>query len=372
VRPLDPRVLPHLRPARVELVVVVLAQCAVGALVVAHAFALAALVVGVVSDPSGPGWHRAAVALLALTLARVALSAVVDTAAARAAGIVGTTLRRTVLRGALDLDADELARRRTGEVAVLATRGVAAVEPYLTRYLPALVVAGVLPVLTLLALATQDRTSAVVVALTLPLVPVFAVLVGLATRDRAERQWQALAQLSGHFVDVVRGLPTLVAHRRARAQSARIREVTDRYRRANGDVLKLAFASSAVLELVATLSVALVAVTVGLRLAAGDLGLQTALTVLLLAPEAYWPLRRVGAEFHAAAEGTATFEAIHRLTTTPHRPRGTTTPPPSPAPLELEDLTLTWPGRTVPAVRRLDARVPARGLTVLVGPSGCG
>jgi ATP-binding cassette subfamily C protein CydCD len=148
---------------------------------------------------------------------------------------------------------------------------------------------------------------------TLPLVPVFAVLVGLATRDRAARQWRLLSALSGHFVDVVRGLPTLVAFRRADVQSASIRSVTHRYREATKATLRLGFASSAVLELVATISVALVAVTVGLRLAAGSLTLDTALVVLLLAPEAYWPLRRVGAEFHAAAEGTATFEEVNRL-----------------------------------------------------------
>src|SRR5690349_21037944 len=124
-----------------------------------------------------------------------------------------------------------------------------------------------------------------------------------------------LASLSGHFVDVMRGLPTLVAFRRATAQSRTIREITDRYRRATLGTLRIAFASSAVLELVATLSVALVAVTVGVRLASGHLDLHTALLVLLLAPEAYWPLRRVGAEFHAAAEGVATFEAVAALTT---------------------------------------------------------
>ncbi len=152
--------------------------------------------------------------------------------------------------------------------------------------------------------------------------PVFAVLIGVTTRERADQQWAALTQLAGHFVDVVRGLPTLVAFRRATAQAPRIRAITDRYRRANQEVLRLAFASSAALELVATISVALVAVLTGLRLNAGGLDLQTALTVLLLAPEAYWPLRRVGAEFHAAAEGTATFEAVHALTTGPTRRHG--------------------------------------------------
>jgi ATP-binding cassette subfamily C protein CydCD len=163
----------------------------------------------------------------------------------------------------------------------------------------------VLPVVTLAAIAWLDPLSGLVVALTLPLVPVFAVLVGMTTRDRALHQWRSLEALSGHFLDVVRGLPTLVAHRRAGAQVDTIRSVTHRYRRATVDTLKVAFASSSVLELVATLSVALVAVTVGLRLASGSVDFRVALTVLLLAPEAYWPLRRVGAEFHAAAEGTA-------------------------------------------------------------------
>ena len=133
------------------------------------------------------------------------------------------------------------------------TRGVAAVEPYLTRYLPALVVAAVLPPATLLTMAAVDWPAALTAAVTLPLVPVFAVLVGLATRDRADRQWRLLSSLSGHFVDLVRGLPTLVSYNRAALQGARIRAVTARYRDATLATLKVAFASSAVLELVATL-----------------------------------------------------------------------------------------------------------------------
>src|SRR5699024_9845317 len=123
----------------------------------------------------------------------------------------------------------------------------------------------------------------------------------------------------------------LVVHRRAHAQAPTIRAVTERHRKASVDTLKLAFASSAALELIATISVALVAVAVGLRLAGGSMGLQTALTVLLLAPEAYWPLRRVGAEYHAAAEGTATFDAIHALT----RRVGANSHPTSPSRREL-------------------------------------
>ncbi|MXG88142.1 thiol reductant ABC exporter subunit CydD [Nocardioides flavescens] len=366
-RPLDPRVLPHLRPARGPLAVVVGGNLLAGVLVVAQAFAAAWLVAGLLTGPrTGEAWHPAAAALVATLLGRALVGWVVDVAAAAAAQRVGDGLRETLLRGVLDHASDV---RRSGEVGALATRGVAAVEPYLTRYLPALVLGVVLPVLTVVAMATQDLLAAGVVVATLPLVPVFAVLVGVETRQRAERQWQALAALSGHFVDVVRGLPTLVTHRRARAQTARIREVTDRYRRANRDLLGVAFASSAILELVATLSVALVAVVVGLRLADGGLDLRTALTLLLLAPEAYWPLRRVGAEFHAAAEGTATFEAIHALGSSQPPSRGLMAPR---GPLELAGASASWPGRERPAVAGVTATVPERGLTVLVGPSGCG
>jgi len=300
----------------VPLAGVVVAGVASGGLLVAQAFAVAALVTGLFEGAADQDWsaaQTAAVALGAVTIGRAVTSWVVDVLAARASAVVTTKLRRRVLTAALSLGPAALSRQRSGDVALLSTRGVAAVDPYLTRYLPALLLAATLPVLTVLAIATQDLWSAVIVVTTLPLVPIFAVLIGLSTRDRAQRQWRTLSALSGHFVDVMRGLPTLVVYRRAKAQSTSIRAITERYRRATNDTLKLAFASSAVLELVATLSVALVAVTVGLRLSAGSLDLGTALVVLLLAPEAYWPLRRVGAEFHAAAEGTATFEAVDEL-----------------------------------------------------------
>ena len=363
MRPSDPRLRAHLAPARRQLVGFAALGAVSGLLVIAQAWAVAGLVVATLRGDDLLGWAVATALLLA---ARGLAGGAGDVVAARAAAVVSTILRHRLVLATIAArhgDAD-------GERAVLTTRGVAAIEPYLTRYLPALVLAVVLPPLTVVAIATQDLLSAVIVLATLPLVPVFGALVGLATRDRAEEQWRAMAALSGHFLDVVRGLPTLVVHRRARAQSALIAEVTERYRRATLGTLRIAFASSAVLELVATLSVALVAVTVGVRLASGGVGLHTALVVLLLAPEAYWPLRRVGAEFHAAAEGTATFEAATEVL----EPLPDTVDHAAPygAALQLTGIEVTYPGRVVPALSLRSARVPPTGVTAISGPSGCG
>ncbi|HET6166773.1 MAG TPA: thiol reductant ABC exporter subunit CydD [Marmoricola sp.] len=373
MKPVDARVLPLLAPARSSLAGVVATAVAGGVLVVAQAFAVAALVSGLLAGPATGHWHAAGWWLLAITSARALVAAGADLSAARAAGQVTVSLRTTVLRAALDLGNTGLSQRRSGELGLLATRGVAAVEPYVTRFLPALVVATVLPPLTVAVVLGQDLWAGLIVAGTLPLVPVFAVLIGLATRDRADRQYRTLARLAGHFVDVVRGLPTLVTHNRAQAQSGRIRAVTDRYRRATLETLRLAFASSAALELIATLSVALVAVSVGLRLASGGLDLRTALVVLLLAPEAYWPLRRVGAEFHAASEGMATLVRVTDLleASTPE-PRVREDHRVDPVPIRIRDLVVTYPGSTRPALVLPEADIPATGITAVVGPSGCG
>ncbi|MFB9312708.1 thiol reductant ABC exporter subunit CydD [Nocardioides plantarum] len=363
MRPSDPRLRAQLAPARAPLAGVLGAGVLGSLLVIAQAWVVTGLVVAVVRGADLTVWGTATVAVLA---GRAGAGWVGDVLAARAAALVGTALRRRLLLAATSRPE----QAPTGEIAVLATRGVSAAEPYLTRYVPALVLACLLPPLTVVAIATQDLLSAVIVLATLPLVPVFGALVGLATRDRAARQWREMASLSGHFLDVVRGLPTLVAHRRARAQSVRIAEITERYRAASIQTLRVAFASSAVLELVATLSVALVAVTVGVRLASGGLGLHTALVVLLLAPEAYWPLRRVGAEFHAAAEGVATFERAHEIIAAADDAEGAAGD--RDGALVVRHLGVTYPGRARPALHDLDAVIAARGVTLVTGPSGCG
>ncbi|WP_256374427.1 ABC transporter transmembrane domain-containing protein, partial [Kytococcus sp. HMSC28H12] len=177
-------------------------------------------------------------------------------------------------------------------------------------YLPSLVAAGAVPVLVVAALAWVDLSSAVVVLLTLPLLPVFAALIGQATAAETDRRWRALDALAGHFLDVMRGLPTLVALGRAERQVRSIEEVGQAHRRATVRTLRTAFLTTAAMELLSTISVAIVAVFVGLRLAHGELGLMVGLAAILLAPEAYWPVRRVGADFHSAADGAQTLEEV--------------------------------------------------------------
>jgi ATP-binding cassette subfamily C protein CydCD len=363
MRPTDPRLRRHLVVAARPLLVVGAFGVLGALLLIAQAWAVTSLVLAVLHGGRVATW---AAVVAGLFVARGLVGWGSDAAAAQAAGLVGRGLRARIVATILG----GTSPASSGSLAALATRGVTSAEPYLTRYVPALVLAGVLPVLTLVALVLLDPASALIVLVTLPLIPVFGILVGLATRDRAESQWRALADLSGHFLDVMRGLPTLVAFRRARAQSRVIAAVTDRYRHRTLGTLRIAFASSAILETVATISVALVAVTVGIRLAAGHLDLRTALVVLLLAPEAYWPLRRVGAEFHAAAEGVATFEAVADLPAAP-----------APAPaahgaggaaIHVDALSVVYPGRSRPALGPVTLDLPARGVTAVVGPSGCG
>ena len=176
-----------------------------------------------------------------------------------------------------------------------------------------------MPVAVLAGWRLADWISAVVIAVTLPLIPVFAVLVGWHTKAQTQRQWRLLATLGGHFLDVVEGLPTLKVFGRAKAQEQVIGRVTDEHRAATMSTLRVAFLSALVLELSAAMATALVAVEVGLRLLAGHMGYETALLVLLLTPEAYLPLRAVGAQFHASMEGVAAAGRVFEILDTRRR-----------------------------------------------------
>jgi thiol reductant ABC exporter CydD subunit len=263
---------------------------------------------------------------------------------------------------------------RTGGLAVLATHGIDALDGYFSRYLPQAFLAVIVPVTVVGVVGGLDWISAAIIAATVPLVPLFMALVGASTAERTERQLQTLQRLAGRFLDAVAGLPTLKVFGRAKAQAEAIGEMTDRYRHTTMLTLRVAFLSSLVLELLATISVALVAVAVGLRLLGGHLDLRTALFVLVLAPEAYLPLRLLGTNFHASAEGMRAADQVFTVLEQPLSPRGSATaaPDPSVAGLSVRDLQVTYPGRGRRALRPISFTVHPGELLGVVGPSGCG
>lgn len=377
MKPFDPRLIraaPAARKAVIALGAVGIIQ---GGATVASAFALAALVMTVVRTMDGVAMQVLAgpsVALLALLAARGLISALLERVAAGAGVEVQTQLRAKLLDSWLRRDADTRPERSTA--LTLAAQGTTAIEPYVARFLPALVTAAVVPVLAIGTLAVIDWPSALIVVLTIPLLPVFAALIGMTTRDDTQARWRALSVLAGHYLDVVRGLPTLVSFGRAERQVATIREVSEQHRAATMRTLRLAFLSSAALELVATISVAIVAVTVGLRLVYGGLGLEVGLLAILLAPEAYWPVRRVGAEFHSAADGT---EALADVLDELDRPCAAETAHASvpdgcvetDGGVEVDDLSYTYPGAAAPVLTGVSL-CARRGLLAVTGPSGVG
>ncbi|MEV5752646.1 thiol reductant ABC exporter subunit CydD [Actinoallomurus sp. NPDC052308] len=344
----------------------------------------------------------------------------------------GSVFRRVAARRKEELR-HRLLRAGTGrgpavDVTLLG-RGLDALDAFYAGYLPQRYAAAIVPVVVLVRLAVADWPSALVIAVTLPLIPVFGALVGWRTKEATRRQWGSLHRLGGHFLDVVAGLPTLRAYGRDEAQTKVVRAMADGHRRATVRTLRIAFLSSFVLEVVGTLSVALVAVPAGLRLLDGSIDLRTALLVLLLAPEAYLPLRLLGTRFHAAAEGRAVLDqvtetlaepgggprsfptreqtesaakptgpATGRKSTTEQAPwttepaRTATEWAPSAAAepartatervrtvaerraarIEVEDLVVRYPGADAPVLDRLSLTVEPGERVALAGPSGAG
>ncbi|GAB7181829.1 thiol reductant ABC exporter subunit CydD [Kitasatospora sp. Ki12] len=374
MKPVDPRLLGYARTTRVFLAGSVLLGAAGAALVVAQASLLAEIVVRAFQRGATPGELTTPLLLLALTaVGRGLVGWLTELTAHRSVARVKSVLRRRLLDHATALGPAYLAGRRTGELTTLATRGVDALDDYFARYLPQLALAVVVPVIVLLRIVGADFTSAAIIAGTLPLIPLFMVLIGLATQARMDRQWNTLARLSHHFLDVVAGLPTLKVFNRARTQAATIARITADYRRATLRTLRIAFISSFTLELLSTLSVALVAVTVGFRLVDGTLDLETGLLILVLAPEVYVPIRQVGALYHSSVEGLTAADELFRVLETPLPAAGTVPAPAlAGARIDAEGLVVRHPGRTEPALDGAALTLRPGTTTALTGPSGAG
>ncbi|WP_420803167.1 thiol reductant ABC exporter subunit CydD [Streptomyces spiramyceticus] len=371
MKPIDPRLLRYARATRLFLGAVVVLGLAGAGLVVAQAMLIAEVVVGSFQRGMDGTELRTPLLLLAgVALGRGLVSWLTELAAHRASAAVKSELRGRLLERAVELGPGWLSGQRVGSLVALATRGVYALDDYFSRYLPQLGLAVVVPVAVLARIVTEDWISAAVIVVTLPLIPIFMILIGWATQARMDRQWRLLSRLSGHFLDVVAGLPTLKVFGRAKAQAESIRSITAEYRRATLRTLRIAFLSSFALELLATLSVALVAVGIGMRLVHGDLDLYTGLVILVLAPEAYLPLRQVGAQFHAAAEGLSAAEEIFEVLETEPPADGTGDAPTGS--LRVEGVTVRHAGRTEPSLDSASLVVGEGETVAAVGPSGVG
>ena len=340
-----------------------------GLATLAGAFALTTLVVAVVR---GEPILVPALVTLGVFGVRGLLAALSERVAAWAGAEVSTQLRDQLLATWLARPAEE--RPDPARALTLAAQGTASVEPYVAKYLPTLITAAVVPPLAILTLLVLDWPAALVVVLTLPLLPLFAALIGMSTAEDTQKRWRALSDLSGHFLDVMTGLPTLVGYGRGERQVGSVREVSQRHRRATMRTLRLAFMSSAALELLATISVAIVAVLVGLRLTYGSMDLWVGMLAILLAPEAYWPVRRVGAEFHSAADGAEAVQDILgelALVAPADAAAQTQAKGTEPGEVVVAGLTYTYPGTARRVLDGLSLRASS-GLTAVTGTSGVG
>lgn len=396
MRPLDPRLLRQVRAARWYVALTVGLGAAAAGLIVAQALLIAALLAPVVRGDAvtGSALVTPFAGLALVVVGRAAVAWAQERFALRAAARTIAELRRAVveawaLRGprAVATAGGTTASGGTGaspeaEVATLVTRGLDALEPYLVRYVPQLVLTALVTPALVGVVLGLDWVSAIIVLGTLPLVPVFMVLVGRLTAGASERRLAAVERLGSRVLDLVAGLPTLRAYGRSSGPGERVRALGDASRTATMGTLRIAFLSSMVLELLTTLSVAIVAVGVGLRLVEGAMELQPAIAVLVLAPEVYLPLRRVGAEFHASADGVAAVSRAFALlgTAGPDRSAGTAhagTAGTAGGTLVLDGVSVRAAGRGVLAPAGLSARIPFGAgtggrIVALRGPSGSG
>ncbi len=320
-------------------------------LVLAQAWLIANTISDVVVHHQGMAHVRTLVVLLAIViLARSVVAWLGERAAQRASATAKSDLRTALVERIVQLGPAGIDRERSGRLVVLSTSGIDALDSYFSRYLPQLFLAVIVPVTVIVVMLGADWISAVIIAVTVPLIPLFMALVGASTKVRMRRQARLLQRLAGHFLDVVAGLPTLKVFGRAKAQVAAVRDITNRYRTATMDTLKVAFLSSLILELLATFSVALVAVAVGLRLLGGHVNFATALFVLILAPEAYLPLRLLGTNYHASAEGMKAAEDVFDVLERPVPARGRRydVPDPSTSPVRIDRLEVCYPDRALP------------------------
>ncbi|WP_149361634.1 thiol reductant ABC exporter subunit CydD [Lolliginicoccus suaedae] len=373
MKPFDPRLWRLSRPVRPYLVLTVITGAITTATILATAILLARILAGAAHDPGLRAldpWTTELIALAVIAAIRAAAAWAQARHAQRSAAAVVSGLKSDVLDAVAELPPRRRAETRD-EAALLVTRGLDGLIPYLSGYLPTLVLAVLVPPAVLVTIALHDLTAAIIIAVTLPLVPLFMILIGLLTRNRARNKLRAMTALQAQLLDLIAGLPTLRAHRREAGQAELVQELGENHRTATMGSLRIAFLSSMVLEALATLCVALVAVSVGLRLVFGNMELDDALVALILAAEAYLPLRMVGSQFHAAEDGAEAAQRALAILDREHH-AGREAHEVVAAPFTITARGLSMRARDGHAPANLDAVFQPGAVTVLAGPNGSG
>ena len=366
------------RVARNHLIVTVGLGFVQALLITGQATLLAKVIAGVFMD----GENFADVAPLLVGLALISIARGLAATGFESAGRFGAARVMSELREKLSSHLllkrpGALQEEQSGELVSSAIDGVAALENYFARYLPQAVLAAIVPVAVLAWVVQYNWISAAILGVTAPLIILFMVLIGLLTEQRTRRRWQRMSRLSSHFLDLVGGLATLRANSQAVSQAGSIEAVGEEYRRETMGALRIGFLSSLVLELLAMLGVAMVATAIGIQLAGGHMELVAGLTVLLLAPELYMPLRQLGAQFHASADGMAAAERIFEVSdqpaavTEPAGERIRKAPDPGSSPIVLAGVSFAWPDRS-PTLESIDLELQPGETVALTGPSGGG
>ncbi len=370
--PLDPRLLRRGRATLGYLIAGVAVGSATAVLTLVQASALARALGDIFATHTLTVLQQVFWLLVAVFAGKAVLAWLNQWLAHRAAAAVKSRLRRDVLAARLADPVDP--GSSTASLVTLLTQGLDALDGYYSKYLPQLVLAVTVPLIIGIAILTADFASAIVVALTLPLIPIFMALVGWTTEARTRKRWLVQTRLAGHFADLVAGLPTLQVFGRARAQAEGLRRSEDAHRGETMGTLRISFLSALVLELLSTLSVAIVAVGIGFRVVFDQVDLTTAFFVLILAPEVYLPVRQVGVHYHDAADGMAAAESafaiIESAPTTP--PRTASAPVPNAPRLSVDALSHTYPDAQAPALAPVGFDLHPGELMVVTGPSGCG
>ena len=369
MKPLDPRLLRYSRSSRGFLITTVAIAIVSAFATIFQALLITNLIVSFFQRHESFSSNRNLVVdLAAIFLVRASLSFITDRVSTAASSKMRSELRNQIMKKTLDSGAVDVQRLGTAGLSVLITKGINSLDGYFAKFLPQLFIATIVPLMVGLTITFRDWKSGLVIICTIPLIPLFGILIGRFTANATAKKWQTLGLLSGYFLDLLSGLTTLKVYGRSKLQGKKLKQVGDDYRSETMKVLKLSFLSSLALELIATLSVALLAVSIGLRLVSGSISLSVGLFILIIAPEVYWPIRQVAGYFHAASDGMTAFEQLFEILDRKDISGGITLS-------KIE--AITWSQLTVDYPDRSTVHIPSGQISAgsvhgLIGASGSG